>query len=45
MHVLQESPFTNQGSISELFESDITIWFKVKTAIDEINSNAGVGAA
>ncbi|OYS05111.1 DEAD/DEAH box helicase family protein [Lactobacillus johnsonii] len=45
MHVLQESPFTNQGSISELFESDITIWLKVKTAIDEINSNAGVGAA
>ena len=28
MHVLQESPFTNQGSISELFESDITIWLK-----------------
>lgn len=45
MHVLQESPFTNQGSISELFESDITIWFKVKRAIDEINSNAGVGVA
>lgn len=45
MHVLQESPFTNQGSISELFESDITIWLKVKTAIDEINSNAGVVVA
>ena len=45
MHVLQESPFTNQGSISELFESDKNIWFKVKRAIDEINSNAGVGVA
>lgn len=45
MHVLQESPFINYGTISELFGADITTWKKIRTAIDEINSNVGVNVA
>lgn len=37
--VLQESPFTDQGSISELF-SDVTVFMGLRAVIDEINNNA-----
>ena len=41
MSVLTESPFTNLGSISELF-TDMTVWNRVMSAIKDINSNAGL---
>ena len=37
--VLQESPFTDQGSITEIF-TDITVWMGIKQIIDNINANA-----
>ena len=39
--VLQESPFSDQGSISEVFD-DVNIWFGIKMVIDRINANAEV---
>ena len=39
LSVLQEPPFTDQGSVVEIF-TDLSIWAKVKTAIDHINANA-----
>lgn len=39
MSVLKDPPFTNQGSVSELF-SDITSWQKIRSAIEQINNNA-----
>lgn len=39
MSVLQESPFTDQGSIVEVF-TDVNIWFGIKKIIDNINANA-----
>lgn len=41
LRVLSESPFTNMGMISELF-TDMTVWKGVRSAIDEINTNAGL---
>ena len=39
MSVLQEAPFTDRGSIVEIF-TDVSVWLKVKSAIDYINANA-----
>lgn len=39
LSVLQESPFNDQGSISELF-SDVTVFMGLRAVIDEINNNA-----
>lgn len=39
LSVLQESPFTDKGSITEVFD-DLNVWAKVKTVIDRINENA-----
>ena len=39
LSVLQESPFTDQGSIVELF-SDVSLWMGIKKVIDTINANA-----
>ena len=39
LSVLQEPPFTDQGSIVEIF-TDLTVWMGVKKAIDKINANA-----
>ena len=39
LSVLQEPPFTNQGSIAELFQ-DLTIFTGIKRAIEKINANA-----
>ena len=39
--VLQESPFTDQGSISELF-NDGTVFMDLRAVIEEINHNAMV---
>ncbi|MBQ3431578.1 MAG: DEAD/DEAH box helicase family protein [Clostridia bacterium] len=40
MSVLQEAPFTDQGSIVEVFGSNIAIWASIKQIIDTINHNA-----
>ena len=39
MSVLQESPFTDQGSVVEVF-TDMTVWIGIKNAIDRVNANA-----
>lgn len=37
--VLQESPFTDQGSVAEIF-TDMTVWMEIRKIIDCINVNA-----
>ncbi|MDE6567182.1 MAG: DEAD/DEAH box helicase family protein [Lachnospiraceae bacterium] len=39
LSVLQESPFTDQGSVVEIF-TDMTVWMDIRKVIDTINSNA-----
>jgi len=39
MSVLQEAPFTDRGSIVDIF-TDMRIWFGIKEVIDQINANA-----
>lgn len=39
LSVLQEAPFTDQGSVVEVF-TDITVWAGIKKIIDSINANA-----
>ncbi|MBO5715826.1 MAG: DEAD/DEAH box helicase family protein [Clostridia bacterium] len=37
--VLQEPPFTDKGSIVEIF-TDVSVWFGLRKVIDQINRNA-----
>lgn len=37
--VLQEAPFTDQGSIVEVF-TDVNVWLGIKRIIDRVNANA-----
>ena len=39
LSVLQDSPFTDQGSVVELFP-DLTVWMGIRKTIDGINQNA-----
>ena len=39
LSVLQNAPFTDNGSIVEVF-TDLTLWFAIKKTIDSINANA-----
>ncbi len=39
LSVLQESPFTDQGSVAEIF-TDLHVWLEIKKVIDQINANA-----
>lgn len=39
LSVLQEAPFTDQGSIVEIF-TDLNVWMGIRRVIDNINSNA-----
>ena len=39
MSVLQEPPFTDKGSIVEVF-TDVSLWLGIKRIIDRINANA-----
>lgn len=39
MSVLQEPPFTDRGSIVEIF-TDISLWLGIRSVIERINSNA-----
>ena len=37
--VLLEAPFTDRGSVVEIF-TDITVWENIRKVIERINSNA-----
>ncbi len=39
LSVLQESPFTDQGSIVDIF-IDLSVWMGIRGVIDQINANA-----
>ena len=39
LSVLQDAPFTDNGSIVEVF-TDLSVWLGIKKIIDSINSNA-----
>lgn len=39
LSVLQKPPFTDNGSIVEIF-TDLSLWFGIKSVIDKINANA-----
>lgn len=39
LSVLQESPFTDQGSVVEIF-TDLTVWMGIRKVIETINANA-----
>ena len=42
LSVLQESPFTDEGNIVELFADDLNTWNGIRQTIERINANAGV---
>ena len=37
--VLQESPFTDKGSVVDIF-TDLTVWMGIRKIIDQVNANA-----
>ncbi len=39
LSVLQEPPFTNQGSVAEVF-TDLSVWLGIRAVIEQINANA-----
>lgn len=39
MSVLQEAPFTDYGSIVEVF-TDLSVWAGIRQAIERVNANA-----
>ena len=39
LSVLQESPFTDCGSIVEIF-TDVSVWMGIRKIIEEVNANA-----
>ena len=39
LSVLQETPFTDQGSIMEVF-TDSTVWMGIRKIIEQVNANA-----
>ena len=39
LSVLQEAPFTDRGSIVEVF-SDTSLWLGIRKVIDKVNANA-----
>lgn len=39
LSVLQEPPFTDQGSVVEVF-ADLSVWLGIRAVIDRINANA-----
>jgi type I restriction enzyme R subunit len=40
--IFQKSPFTDRGSIAELFGDEMNKWNAINNGISEINLNAGV---
>ena len=43
LSVLQEAPFTDQGSIVDIF-TDMSVWLGIHAVIDKINANAVAAA-
>ena len=41
LSVLQESPFTDRGSVVEIF-TDLSVWMGIRSVIDRINANAAI---
>ena len=41
MSVLQSSPFTDQGSVVDIFP-DLSVWQGIRAVIKQINTNADV---
>ena len=39
LSVLQEAPFTDQGSVVDIF-TDMNVWIGIRKVIDQINANA-----
>ena len=39
LSVLQESPFTDRGSVVDIF-TDLNVWMGIRKVIDQINANA-----
>lgn len=39
LSVLQESPFTDKGSVVEVF-ADLTVWMGIRKVIEQVNANA-----
>jgi len=39
LSVLQDAPFTDNGSVVEVF-TDLSVWMQIKKVIDRINANA-----
>ncbi len=39
LSVLQETPFTDRGSIVEVF-TDLTVWMGIRRIIEQVNANA-----
>ena len=39
LSVLQESPFTDRGSVVEIF-TDLNVWMGIRKVIESINDNA-----
>jgi len=39
LSVLQEPPFTDQGSIVDIF-TDLTVWQGIRKVINQVNANA-----
>ena len=39
LSVLQEAPFTDQGSVVDIF-TDLNVWVGIRKVIDQINANA-----
>ena len=39
LSVLQEAPFTDQGSVVDIF-TDLNVWMGIRKLIDQINANA-----
>lgn len=39
LSVLQETPFTDKGSVVEVF-TDLSVWMKIRRAIESVNANA-----
>ena len=40
MSVLQESPFTDKGTVADLFGDNINLWSGIREVINTINRNA-----
>lgn len=39
LSVLQEAPFTDRGSIAEIF-TDVSVWINIRNVIEQVNANA-----